>query len=128
MPSAFVEPARRPCRSTQKSLSSDAGMIDRALTELTLPPGGVLFIENVGNLVCPASFDLGEHQRIVIASVTEGEDKALKYPDMFARADPRRRQQDRSAAAPRLRSPALCGACAARSASGKAPASLRSLG
>lgn len=73
--------------NTGKACHLDAGMIDRALTELTLPPGGVLFIENVGNLVCPASFDLGEHQRIVIASVTEGEDKPLKYPDMFARAD-----------------------------------------
>lgn len=72
--------------NTGKACHLDAGMIDRALTELTLPPGGVLFIENVGNLVCPASFDLGEHQRIVIASVTEGEDKPLKYPDMFARA------------------------------------------
>lgn len=73
--------------NTGKACHLDAGMIDRALTELTLPPDGVLFIENVGNLVCPASFDLGEHQRIVIASVTEGEDKPLKYPDMFARAD-----------------------------------------
>lgn len=73
--------------NTGKACHLDAGMIDRALTELTLPPDGLLFIENVGNLVCPASFDLGEHQRIVIASVTEGEDKPLKYPDMFARAD-----------------------------------------
>ncbi len=73
--------------NTGKACHLDAGMIDRALAELTLPPDGVLFIENVGNLVCPASFDLGEHQRIVIASVTEGEDKPLKYPDMFARAD-----------------------------------------
>jgi hydrogenase nickel incorporation protein HypB len=47
----------------------------------------VLFIENVGNLVCPASFDLGEAHKVVILSVTEGEDKPLKYPDMFRAAD-----------------------------------------
>jgi hydrogenase nickel incorporation protein HypB len=49
--------------------------------------GSVLFIENVGNLVCPAAFDLGEGARVAILSVTEGEDKPLKYPDMFASAD-----------------------------------------
>jgi hydrogenase nickel incorporation protein HypB len=49
--------------------------------------GGALFIENVGNLVCPASFDLGEASKVVILSVTEGEDKPIKYPDMFAAAD-----------------------------------------
>jgi len=49
--------------------------------------GGVLFIENVGNLVCPAAFDLGEAHKVVILSVTEGEDKPLKYPDMFKAAD-----------------------------------------
>ena len=49
--------------------------------------GGVLFIENVGNLVCPAAFDLGESARVVVLSVTEGEDKPLKYPDMFRTAD-----------------------------------------
>ena len=47
----------------------------------------MLFIENVGNLVCPAGFDLGEAKRVVVISVTEGEDKPLKYPDMFATAD-----------------------------------------
>jgi hydrogenase nickel incorporation protein HypB len=47
----------------------------------------VLFIENVGNLVCPAGFDLGEAHKVVVLSVTEGEDKPLKYPDMFAAAD-----------------------------------------
>jgi len=47
----------------------------------------VLFIENVGNLVCPAGFDLGEAKKVVVVSVTEGEDKPLKYPDMFATAD-----------------------------------------
>jgi len=57
------------------------------------PPGrrrirdGVLFIENVGNLVCPAGFDLGEAHKVVILSVTEGEDKPLKYPDMFHASD-----------------------------------------
>lgn len=73
--------------NTGRACHLDASMIDRALGELTLPPDGLLFIENVGNLVCPASFDLGEHKRVVLASVTEGEDKPLKYPDMFARAD-----------------------------------------
>ena len=65
----------------------DAAMVARAMGRLPPLPGGVLFIENVGNLVCPASFDLGESLRVVIASVTEGEDKPLKYPQMFARAD-----------------------------------------
>ncbi|MCA9551327.1 MAG: hydrogenase nickel incorporation protein HypB [Myxococcales bacterium] len=56
--------------------------------ELQAPPeGGILFIENVGNLVCPAGFDLGEHKKVVVVSVTEGEDKPLKYPYMFAKAD-----------------------------------------
>jgi hydrogenase nickel incorporation protein HypB len=64
----------------------DAAMIGRALAELD-PRGGLLFIENVGNLVCPALFDLGEAARVVIASVTEGEDKPLKYPHMFRAAD-----------------------------------------
>lgn len=65
----------------------DAQMIDEALTELDPEPGGLLFIENVGNLVCPALFDLGESARVVIASVTEGADKPLKYPHMFRAAD-----------------------------------------
>jgi hydrogenase nickel incorporation protein HypB len=51
------------------------------------PSGSLLFIENVGNLVCPALFDLGEQRRAVIISVTEGDDKPLKYPHMFAAAD-----------------------------------------
>jgi hydrogenase nickel incorporation protein HypB len=59
-------------------------MISRALDIMPLPRGGVLFIENVGNLVCPAGFDLGEAHKVVIGSVTEGEDKPLKYPGMFA--------------------------------------------
>ena len=55
----------------------------------TLEPGGgsLLFIENVGNLVCPALFDLGERAKVVVISVTEGDDKPLKYPHMFAAAD-----------------------------------------
>jgi len=64
----------------------DAAMVGRALGELD-PRGGLLFIENVGNLVCPAQFDLGEAARVVIASITEGEDKPLKYPHMFRTAD-----------------------------------------
>ena len=61
----------------------DARMIERALADW--PPGGfdVLFIENVGNLVCPASYDLGENAKIVLLSVTEGDDKPLKYPSVF---------------------------------------------
>ena len=55
--------------------------------DLALQEGGVIFIENVGNLVCPAAFDLGEAFKVVILSVTEGDDKPLKYPDMFAAAD-----------------------------------------
>ena len=58
-------------------------MVGSALDRLELPEDGVLFIENVGNLVCPAAFDLGEAAKVAILSVTEGEDKPLKYPDMF---------------------------------------------
>ncbi len=61
-------------------------MVDRALTRLDPAPGSLLFIENVGNLVCPALFDLGEHSKVVVISVTEGTDKPLKYPHMFAAA------------------------------------------
>lgn len=64
----------------------DAAMVARARSRLPALHGGVLFIENVGNLVCPAAFDLGESRRVVIVSVTEGEDKPLKYPAMFASA------------------------------------------
>lgn len=64
----------------------DAAMIDRALKELEQRQLEVLIIENVGNLVCPASFDLGEDKKIVVMSVTEGNDKPLKYPHMFQRA------------------------------------------
>ncbi len=65
----------------------DAHMVGHALNDLDLPHGAVVFIENVGNLVCPAAFDLGETAKVVILSVTEGDDKPLKYPDMFAAAD-----------------------------------------
>ena len=64
----------------------DAGMVAHALGHLDLSAVQVLFIENVGNLVCPAAFDLGEAAKIVVVSVTEGDDKPLKYPDMFAAA------------------------------------------
>lgn len=62
----------------------DAAMIHRALHRLEPPPDSLLLIENVGNLVCPAMFDLGEAAKVAIISVTEGEDKPLKYPAMFA--------------------------------------------
>jgi hydrogenase nickel incorporation protein HypB len=65
----------------------DAAMVGKALSELAPAQRSVLFIENVGNLVCPALFDLGERARVVIASVTEGDDKPLKYPHMFRAAD-----------------------------------------
>jgi len=61
----------------------DAEMINNAVKELNPPGNSLLMIENVGNLVCPALFDLGENFRVVIVSVTEGEDKPLKYPQMF---------------------------------------------
>lgn len=61
----------------------DAEMVNRAVKELNPANESILFIENVGNLVCPALFDLGESSRIVIASITEGADKPLKYPTMF---------------------------------------------
>lgn len=64
----------------------DADMVNKAQKELQLKDNSVLIIENVGNLVCPALFDLGETCRVVIISVTEGDDKPLKYPNMFASA------------------------------------------
>jgi hydrogenase nickel incorporation protein HypB len=65
----------------------DAAMLARGLTELAPPDGSLVFVENVGNLVCPALFDLGEAAKVVVVSVTEGEDKPLKYPYMFSVAD-----------------------------------------
>jgi hydrogenase nickel incorporation protein HypB len=65
----------------------DAPMVQSAVEALDPEPGSWLFIENVGNLVCPALFDVGEHAKVVIISVTEGQDKPLKYPHMFATAD-----------------------------------------
>lgn len=65
----------------------DAHMINHAVKALNPEENSILFIENVGNLVCPALFDLGEQSRIVIASTTEGEDKPLKYPNMFQTSD-----------------------------------------
>jgi hydrogenase nickel incorporation protein HypB len=73
--------------NTGKGCHLDAHMVGHALDRLPLDPGSLLFIENVGNLVCPAAFDLGEAHKVVVLSVTEGEDKPLKYPDMFAAAD-----------------------------------------
>ena len=64
----------------------DADMIARGLRELAPPVGAVVVIENVGNLVCPALFDLGEHAKVAILSVAEGDDKPLKYPHMFRAA------------------------------------------
>ena len=64
----------------------DAEMVHRALGALDPAPESLLFIENVGNLVCPALFDLGERSKVVVISVTEGTDKPLKYPHMFAAA------------------------------------------
>jgi len=72
--------------NTGKGCHLDALMVEHALQQLPLPQDGVLFIENVGNLVCPAAFDLGEAAKVVVFSVTEGEDKPLKYPDMFRAA------------------------------------------
>ncbi|MDP4262809.1 MAG: hydrogenase nickel incorporation protein HypB [Bacteroidota bacterium] len=69
--------------NTKKGCHLDAHMILHALQGMKPKENSVLFIENVGNLVCPASFDLGEKERVVIMSVTEGEDKPLKYPEMF---------------------------------------------
>ncbi len=65
----------------------DADMINKAVKELEPENDSVLIIENVGNLVCPSMFELGESKRIVIISITEGEDKPIKYPDMFRSSD-----------------------------------------
>jgi hydrogenase nickel incorporation protein HypB len=72
--------------NTGKGCHLDASMVGRALERLDPKAGTALMIENVGNLVCPAGFDLGEAHKVVVLSVTEGEDKPLKYPDMFRAA------------------------------------------
>ncbi|NDV13978.1 hydrogenase nickel incorporation protein HypB [Crenobacter caeni] len=72
--------------NTGKGCHLDAQMVGVALERLAPPDGALVLIENVGNLVCPAAFDLGEAHKVAILSVTEGEDKPLKYPDMFAAA------------------------------------------
>ncbi len=73
--------------NTGKGCHLDAHRVGHAVTELAVPAHSILFIENVGNLVCPALFDLGETAKVVILSVAEGDDKPLKYPHMFAEAD-----------------------------------------
>jgi len=79
------------CRVVQVNTGAgchlDADMVRRALRTLDPPIGSVVVVENVGNLVCPALFDLGETARVVVMSVTEGADKPLKYPHMFRTAD-----------------------------------------
>jgi len=64
----------------------DAALVGTALEELDPPIGSVVFVENVGNLVCPALFDLGERAKVVVCSTPEGDDKPLKYPHMFQTA------------------------------------------
>jgi hydrogenase nickel incorporation protein HypB len=73
--------------NTGKGCHLDAHRVGHALESLELNKHSLLFIENVGNLVCPSAFDLGEAHKVVILSVTEGEDKPIKYPDMFHAAD-----------------------------------------
>lgn len=73
--------------NTGKGCHLDAQMITQAAGKLGVAAASALFIENVGNLVCPAGFDLGENAKVVVLSVTEGEDKPLKYPNMIAAAD-----------------------------------------
>ncbi|MHB1591672.1 MAG: hydrogenase nickel incorporation protein HypB [Sulfuricella sp.] len=73
--------------NTGKGCHLDAYMVGHAVEKLALADNSLLLIENVGNLICPAAFDLGEAHKVAILSVTEGEDKPLKYPDMFAAAE-----------------------------------------
>jgi len=73
--------------NTGRGCHLDAQMVGEALATLAPVADSLLLIENVGNLVCPAAFDLGEAHKVVILSVTEGDDKPLKYPDMFRAAD-----------------------------------------
>lgn len=73
--------------NTGKGCHLDSEMVYRAFKKMELKDNSVLMIENVGNLVCPAMFDLGEQHRVVIISTTEGDDKPIKYPDMFHKSD-----------------------------------------
>jgi hydrogenase nickel incorporation protein HypB len=70
--------------NTGRGCHLDAHMVGHAMDDLALEPRSILFVENVGNLVCPAGFDLGEAEKVALLSVTEGDDKPLKYPDVFA--------------------------------------------
>ncbi len=73
--------------NTGKGCHLESDMVYEAVKQLGMKPNSILMIENVGNLVCPSMFDLGEKKRVVIISCTEGEDKPLKYPDMFHSSD-----------------------------------------
>jgi hydrogenase nickel incorporation protein HypB len=73
--------------NTGQGCHLDSDMVNRAVKQLQPPADSILFIENVGNLVCPSLFDLGENKRVVIISTTEGDDKPIKYPDMFLSSD-----------------------------------------
>ena len=73
--------------NTGQGCHLDSDMINKAVKELAPKDNSILFIENVGNLVCPSMFDLGEKKRVVIISTTEGDDKPIKYPDMFLSSD-----------------------------------------
>lgn len=81
----FGFPARQ--ITTGGTCHLDARMIEKHLAEWPLDSFDLLFIENVGNLVCPSSYDLGENAKVVLLSVTEGEDKPLKYPSIFSKAE-----------------------------------------
>jgi hydrogenase nickel incorporation protein HypB len=81
----FGFPARQ--ITTGGTCHLDARMIEKHLVDWDLSRLDLLLVENVGNLVCPASYDLGEHAKIVLLSVTEGEDKPLKYPSIFSKAE-----------------------------------------
>lgn len=83
--SRFGFPARQ--ITTGGTCHLDARMVEKHLADWDLSSLDLLLIENVGNLVCPSSYDLGEHSKIVLLSVTEGEDKPLKYPSIFSRAE-----------------------------------------
>ena len=72
---------------TGGSCHLDARMVEKAVETAKFGPLDLLFVENVGNLVCPANYDLGEHEKIVLLSVTEGTDKPFKYPGIFSKAD-----------------------------------------